>query len=373
MIKVFLRQKPIGKGKNSLYLDFYPAIKHPETGKLTRRQFLKMYIYRHPKTEVEKAHNKNMLSVAENEKAKRQMDVLQNRFGFLSDASRDRDFVDYFFTLAEKRKSSNYDNWVSAYRHLVNFTGGNLTFSLVTERFAEDFREYLLKVPSRKNKKSDVPLSRNSAVSYFNKFRATLREAYREGLLETNINARLKSIPLEETERDFLTIEELRALLKADCKDQQIKQSALFSSLTGLRFSDIQRLTWGQIQYTKDQGFYIPFRQKKTGGVEVLPVSDESIGLLGERGDPDQKLFPGLEYSDRNNQILKDWIKEAGIYKKITFHNFRHTYATLQISLGTDLYTVQKLLGHKNIKTTAIYAKMADEKKREAANKIKLS
>ena len=63
---------------------------------------------------------------------------------------------------------------------------------------------------------------------------------------------------------------------------------------------------------------------------------------------------------------------EAGITKKITFHCGRHTYATLQLSLGTDIYTVSKLLGHKNLKTTEIYAKVINEKKVEAATKIKI-
>lgn len=372
MIKVFLRQKPIGKGQNSLYLDFYPAVTHPETGKLTRRQFLKMYVYRNPKNEIEKAYNKNMLGLAEKEKAKRQMDVLENRFGFLSQTAREKDFIEYFLQMAEKRKSSNYDNWISAGKHLTNFTGGYKKFYEVNEKFCNEFRAYLLKAPSRKNK-TGKPLSINSAVSYFNKLRAALREAYREGLIDSDVNARLKSIPYEETQRAFLTIEELRKLVKTECKNPQLKQAALFSALTGLRFSDIVRITWGQIGHSKGRGFYIPYRQKKTGGAEVIPVSDEAVELLGTRGEPDQGIFSGLTYSFSNNEILKEWIKEAGIIKRITFHNFRHSYATLQIAAGTDVFVVQKMLGHKSIKTTMIYAKLIDEKKQETVNRIKLS
>ena len=69
---------------------------------------------------------------------------------------------------------------------------------------------------------------------------------------------------------------------------------------------------------------------------------------------------------------LKDWIKFAGIDKNITFHCFRHTFATLQIALGTDIYTVIKMLTHKNVSTTQIYADLVSEKKRESANKISL-
>jgi site-specific recombinase XerD len=67
---------------------------------------------------------------------------------------------------------------------------------------------------------------------------------------------------------------------------------------------------------------------------------------------------------------LQQWMMKAGISKTITFHCARHTYATLQLTAGTDIYTVSKLLGHKELKTTQVYAKIIDDKKKEAANKI---
>ncbi len=72
------------------------------------------------------------------------------------------------------------------------------------------------------------------------------------------------------------------------------------------------------------------------------------------------------------NYPLKKWIQEAGIKKHITFHCFRHSYAVIQISLGTDIYTVSKMLTHKNVATTQIYADLVSAKKRETAEKISL-
>jgi site-specific recombinase XerD len=102
-----------------------------------------------------------------------------------------------------------------------------------------------------------------------------------------------------------------------------------------------------------------------------LPISEDAFRLLGDRGKPDETVFAGLEYS-YTQTCLPKWINNAGIAKECTFHSFRHTYATLQLSLGTDLYTVSKMLGHREIKTTQVYAKIIDKQKREAANKIKL-
>ena len=72
------------------------------------------------------------------------------------------------------------------------------------------------------------------------------------------------------------------------------------------------------------------------------------------------------------NYPLKKWLKQAGITKHITFHCFRHSYAVIQISLGTDIYTVSKMLTHKNVSTTQIYADLVNSKKRETAEKISL-
>ena len=119
-------------------------------------------------------------------------------------------------------------------------------------------------------------------------------------------------------------------------------------------------------------GYYIRFTQKKTKGVETLPISEQARKLLGEEESQDTLIFKGLHYSAWSNLKLQQWMMKAGITKTITFHCARHTYATLQLTLGTDIYTVSKLLGHKELRTTQIYDKVIDDKKREAANKINL-
>ena len=115
------------------------------------------------------------------------------------------------------------------------------------------------------------------------------------------------------------------------------------------------------------------FTQKKTKGAETQPISEQAFGLLGERGNSEERVFTGLKYSAWHNLKLQQWMMKAGISKTITFHCARHTYATLQLTLGTDIYTVSKLLGHKDLKTTQVYAKIIDEKKREAASRIQLA
>lgn len=380
--KVTLRQKKISKGRQSLYLDFYPAIPHPETGEPTRREFLGLYIYEKPKTPIDKQHNTETLQIGESIRQKRENFL--NKPEIYSEYEKEQlrkkelgelCFIEYFRKLANKRKASNHDNWVSALNYIEAFTNGKLKFADLNEKFLEDFKEYLL---STKSKKSDkTTLSQNSAVSYFNKVKAALKQAYKDGILQTDLNAKISPIKAAETRREYLTIEELNKLVKTPCNDDLLKRAALFSALTGLRFSDIQKMVWGELEYIEGQGYFLNFSQKKTKGVEVLPISEQAYSFTEGAENPkdmpqDKTVFEGLKYSAYHNKHLFQWIGAAGITKDITFHCFRHTFATLQLFNGTDIYTVSKMLGHKDLKTTQIYAKIVDDTKRKAADKIKL-
>ena len=371
MAKVTLRQKPISNQRQSLFLDYYPPIKNPDTGKLIRKEYLKLFLHEKPKAEWDKRHNKETLSLANNIRAKRQLEIQEQYYGFISDKQRNGDFVEYFKELARKRYGSNSENWASALYYIVNFTGGNFRFSDIDVKWCNNFKEYLLKTPS--NKSAKVILSQNTCLSYFSKFKYALKQAHKEGFLRDDINSKIGSIKAAETQKEYLTLEELQTLVRMDCKFPVLKKAVLFSSLTGLRFSDIKNLKWIDIQQSNHQGgYFIKFRQQKTKGVELIPISDDAYRLLGERLSSEKSVFQGLNYSAHVANYLKTWIKESGINKIITFHCFRHTYATLQLSYGTDLYTVSKMLGHRELKTTQVYAKVIDKTKRDAANKIKL-
>jgi len=282
----------------------------------------------------------------------------------------DKNFIDYFRKMTNEREGSNYNSWSSALNYLESYTDGNIKFSELNETFFNDFKKHLQTAKSKRSNKTT--LSRNSAVSYFNKVKAALKQAYKEGILQTNLNLQIKPIEPEETRREYLTIEELNKLVKTPCNDILMKRAALFSALTGLRFSDIQKMVWSELEYIKGQGYRINYDQKKTDNVEYHDISEQAYSLLGEPGERSQKVFDGLIYSAYNNRHLHQWIGAAGITKSITFHSFRHTYATLLLANETDITTVQKMLGHKDLKTTMIYAKVVDRAKREAANKIKL-
>ncbi|MGF7075117.1 tyrosine-type recombinase/integrase [Mucilaginibacter sp. 3215] len=90
---------------------------------------------------------------------------------------------------------------------------------------------------------------------------------------------------------------------------------------------------------------------------------------MGEPVDSEATVFPKVNYN-YTRDLLKVWPKEAGINKHLTFSCLRHTYATLQLDHGTDIYTISKLLGHRHLKTTQRYTRVMDKAKKEAANRI---
>jgi len=365
-----LSKENIEKGrcrKVSLYLMY-----HFGPNQKRDYEWLDLFLYDKPKTQIEKDHNKQTWQLAETIKARKMVDSQTTAHGFISKVKSRICFVEYFKTLVDKQDSKgNYGNWLSTYQHLKDYTKGrSVPLETIDERFLENFKEYLLTCNIKRGK-SIAKLNPNSAVSYFNKVRAALRIAYQQKMIKDNPAVRVKSIKGKDTHRDYLTMEELQKLAITPSENPLQKKLFLTSALCGLRFSDLKNLRWENINHSDKDGYYIQYTQQKTQKAEMLPVADHVVAMLGKIGQPSDLVFDGITYSAWENTKLRRWIKAAGIDKpNVTMHNARHTYACLQISYGTDLYVVSKLLGHKSIATTQIYAKVMDVNKIKAANKI---
>jgi integrase len=284
-----------------------------------------------------------------------------------------QNFIEYFDRVTAKRHGNSSTsiliNWQRAVEFLKQFAGNTLLFSQINNRMAEEFKLFLLSAPLGGNKTGT--LSQNTASTYFSIFKAALKQAFIDGYLTVDLSAKIKGIQDQESRREYLSIDELNTLAATPCERDVLKRAALFSALTGLRHCDIQKLRWQEINIDGNQA-KLHFTQQKTKGVEYTPISEQALQLCGEPGTPEQFVFEDLPDPSWISRPLKQWVGAAGIKKKITFHCFRHTYATLQLSSGTDIYTVSKMLGHTNVKTTQVYAKVVDEKKDKAAQAIQL-
>ena len=359
---VRIREKTLSDGTISLYLDVYV------NGNRTY-EFLKLYLIPE-KTKADKAKNAETMRLAEAIKSLRIVDIQNGRFGFKSQFKLDTRFFDYYDKcIAERERDDskgNTGNWLSARKHLSLFWRPNITLGEISDIECEKFKVYL-------ERKAKTPagegLSKNSQHSYFCKLKACLKQAVIDGLIPSDPSANVFPTKEVVTERCYLTQDEVKVLAKAECRYPVLRRAFLFSCLTGIRWSDINKMRWSEV-HEFNGGTRIVFTQKKTQELEYLDITAQGASLLGERGEPSDRVFVGLKYTSYVNAELVRWAASAGISKPVTFHSARHTFAVMMIDLGTDIYTVQKLLGHKDIRTTQIYTKVLDKRKQEAVDNI---
>ncbi len=362
--KVFLRKKAISGGRISLYLDFYPAIRNPHTNRMSRRETLGIYIYASPKNEREKQFNASMEEKAEAIRCRRFEQLLNEQFDFLDKEKLRMDFLAYF----KQKCRQKYQKWDCVLRHFTIYCKGKCTFGDLTVDFCKGFRNYLLTAQRQRNN-GKGPISHNSAAGYWSTFRALLKITYQEKYIRENLNDFLEKIEWKEVKKEFLTLAEVKQLVATPCKIPVLKQAVLFSCMTGLRISDILQLSWKHIQMGQDGGYLIRLCTEKTEEETNLPISDETLALCGERSEG--LVFKGLK-RHMVNHPLKEWIKSAGLTRRITFHTMRHSFATLLAANGVDILTISRMLTHKSVKNTQIYAKVVDERAREASQVISL-
>lgn len=368
-MKITLKEKELKSGMLSLYLEFYKGSSIDVDGKrshVREFEYLKLYQFKTPKTASEKKNNKENLELAENILAIRKANFAQGKYGLKNNIKAKRPFLDYFKEKANEKINSvkNYGTWTSAYAHLQNIVSPNFIFDEIDDDFIKRVRHYF-NVEART--KSQLPLAANSKYTYYNKFKACLRSAYDEGYLTVNYGSKVKGFEQAESQREYLTFAELQKLVNTQCKYPVLKNAFIFSCLTGLRWSDCNTLVWSEVRDEGANIFRVNFRQEKTDGVEYLYISKQARDLLGQRKGNNERVFVGLKYGAVYNNEIVRWCNRASVSKHITFHSARHTNAVLLLENGADLYTVQKRLGHKEIKTTSIYAKIVDQKMRESA------
>jgi integrase len=369
---VQLREKLLSNGNKSLYLDVY------RNGKRSY-EFLKLYLVK-ATTSVEREQNRQTLATAQAIRAKRQIEIQNNEYGFASQFKIDTSFLNYYRAMCEDRRGNqesmgNWGNWYSCLRHLERYCTEKTTFRDITTDWIEGFRAYLDNAAKdahkrRNNDSSEAKLlSQNSKVSYFNKLRACINKAFEDRIIPVNPLRGVEGFKQAETERTYLTFDEVKKISKTECRYPVLKRAFLFSCLTGLRKSDIEKMTWSEVQKFGDHTRVI-FKQKKTGGQEYLDINNQAETYLGERRKNAERVFAGFQYNSQTLLELRRWVLASGITKDVTFHAGRHTFAVMMLDLGAEIYTVSKLLGHRELSTTQIYAKVLDKKKQEAVNLI---
>ena len=337
---VRLRRKALKGGGSSLYLDIY-------AGGVRSYEFLRLYLVPE-RNEADRRQNRQTLAVAEAVRARRQAEVQSAAHGVRMER-RGGPTLEAFL-VAEGRPG------YSALLYRVRLHRiGRMRISDITPHDYDDFLASMQHLSPNSRRQSAVQL------------KAAVRRAVRAGLCDTDVTA-WRMPKGRDTEKCYLTAEELRALAAAPCPDAEVRRMFLFSALTGLRWSDCVRITWADVR-REAGGVRVTFRQRKTGGVVYADLNAEAAELMGKAGRPGDRVFSDT-YPSHVARTLRRWTEAAGIRKHVTFHTARHTFATLALAGGADLYTVSRMLGHRSIATTQIYARVMDAARREAVERL---
>jgi len=155
---------------------------------------------------------------------------------------------------------------------------------------------------------------------------------------ECLLNDYLDRIEYEDTLKESLTLQEIYKLYNTDCKIDVLKRACLFSCFTGLRFSDVNALTWEMVKEYADGSKYLDFLAVKTTKQNIVPINDDALHLMGRKGTG--KVFKGLFYY-MTQKVMHEWLKAAKIKKHITFHCFSHyllSYSLKTSNLYESLY-----------------------------------
>lgn len=316
-----------------------------------------------PTNPIAREMNKDLLRQAEAIRTARAAELDAGNYGLVSDKGK-RTLVtawlnDYVTHYSKKDKRVMSAAITEFNQFLKDQRKGNITFSALTSNIMETFVDFL-------NDKHEG----EGASTYYRRLKKAIRQAYKNRLMRENILDFVEKKPNAAAEKkDTLTTDEIKTLLDHPVQSAEVRKAVIFSLCTGLAWIDVKGLKWRQINF-KDKKLK-QSKRSKTGVPIITPLNDTAIKILGEAGSPDETVFD-LPTANGANKTLKAWVKRAGIDKKITWHNLRHSAGTNLAFAGTDILTIAKILAHKSIRHTQRYIDASAEMKITATDKLNI-
>lgn len=359
---VHIRFKLLKSGRKSIYLDYFVQGKR-------KFEYLKLYLEPGSTREIKK-HNGFIMRCALNVKVERLENYAQKRdidYGIDRSKIFLLDWIDKYIE-DRKRKGvrSAPTNYQPLKKHIKEFAP-KIRLWEVNGKFVEDFVEHMCTKKCPRTKKN---YAKKTVADIIDNLGVVLKAAVAAEIPISNPVALMDRSIIHGAEkpRSYLTIEEAKTLAATPTTNRRMTLLFMFSMMTGVRYSDLKTLTWADV-IEEDGKYRMEKQMKKTGRMLYLPMNDSAVRLLPKRGNPGDKVFdvPTIQALDKS---LRKWVKRAGIEKRVSFHTARHSFATIGLELGTDLYTVSRLLGHADVTTTQVYATIIDHKKVEAVYKI---
>lgn len=267
----------------------------------------------------------------------------------------DIDFFKFLDKLISEKEYS--DSTKASYRSLVSrlktfHKSSYLPFEIINNDFLRRFEHWLLNT----DQTLKGPVSQNTANKRIADIEYVCHQAQNDRIIDRVEFTKRKKTKGETKAKDFLTKEEIEKLIATPMPYEPIKKWFLFSCFSGLAIAESRNLLWYQINDYKDHSVIKYTRQKsKNGNVNRMNMTARK--MLGERKDANEKVFPMLKNTDTLYKSIQKWVDDAKIYKKITPHCARTTFAGLFYSETKDPLKLMNVMGHKDFKTTMRYIK----------------
>lgn len=358
---VKLRVRQLTNGNRSLLLDYMV------NGERIR-ETLKEYLIPE-KTPEDKIQNKETLRRANKRKSELIIDLMNNAKGLTNSRRLKVNFIQYLNNLVEVYTRAGSSAYARTLKNTIimleKYKGNSITLQQVDKAYLLGFINFL-NTPCGKY---GGTLSNSTKDTYFTAVTNSLNKAVRDDIIPFNPATKIHSSDKPkagESIRPHLTVEEVRKLAATPCKYDVIKQAFMFSCNCGLRMSDVKQLKWQDLHKAETNSNGIKYQleliQQKTRGALYIPITENACEWLPrvERPLDDDYIFQ-LPHVSTIEKFLDRWAKDAGLKKHVTFHVSRHTAASIMIANNVPTAVIQKILGHKKIETTQIYAKTNDK------------
>ena len=378
-----LGAKILADGRDSLFLDFYLGFEmaiSAKSGKKYKkvnntREYLKLYLWRAPRTPIERQQNKETIELAKKIRYEKGQEFLERAEGYRLKRNRKINYLDFFQDYIDSYTKKDFRMVQLALNRFKDFLMDTPEYNMfakmikpeqITKDMVTEYTEYL--------KSRSVG---EGAKSIYQRFKKVINYAMEHDVIMKNpctgVTIKVNDQILK---KDILSMEEEQALIAThyDNENPNIRRAFIICLYCGLRFCDVKDLTYRNIDYSNK---LLKFEQNKTKGHSaasgvIIPLNDSLLSFIGEApvdGNLDALLFPLPSY-EMCLKALKRWVKRAGINKHISWHCARHSFAVELLNNGANIKTVASLLGHSGLRHTEKYTRAIDSLKQDAINSL---
>ena len=352
-----VRYKELEDGSKSIYLDYMVDGKRIY-------EYLKMYLLPGRSAEVRRMNDHTRRAVA-NIMAQRLENLAWDKDANAGVEDSKRMLTEVCAEFASIRARRGTKGSKTRYGRLIHYikkVNAHIRMWEVNLEFVQAFADHLMK---KERTALGEPLAKATIRSQIYALSSVMFHAVHKGIVKENPVELFDMNSIQGTvhKRNYLIADEIKKLIETPCSNEEYKRLFLFGCFVGLRYSDLRTLKWKDI-IVENSETRIEKMMNKTKHMVYVPLGKMAIQYLPARRGFDDLVFENLPYSITEIDIIvKEWAKSAGIKKTVTFYTARHTFATLSLTQGADLFAVSQLMGHKDISTTEGYAEIIDVKK----------